>query len=200
MSTQITYSIAIVIAYLIGSISSAVLVSRWMRLPDPRSLGSGNPGATNVLRTGNKKAAALTLSGDLFKGLLPVLLGRWLQFDITLLCLIGLAAIIGHMYPVFLRFKGGKGVATTLGVLLGINWLLGLIWIVVWISVAKIFRYSSLAALLATGSLPIVSWLIDLPQSVVLFTIIISVLIVWRHRNNIKKLLDGTESRIGASS
>lgn len=200
MSAQITYSIAIVIAYLIGSISSAVLVSRWMRLPDPRSLGSGNPGATNVLRTGNKKAAALTLSGDLFKGLLPVLLGRWLQFDITLLCLIGLAAIIGHMYPVFLRFKGGKGVATTLGVLLGINWLLGLIWIVVWISVAKISRYSSLAALLATGSLPIVSWLIDLPQSVVLFTIIISVLIVWRHRNNIKNLLDGTESRIGASS
>ena len=199
MSAQITYSIAIIIAYLIGSISSAVLVSKWMRLPDPRNLGSGNPGATNVLRTGNKKAAGLTLIGDLLKGLFPVLLGYWLQFDITILCLIGLAAVIGHMWPLFLRFKGGKGVATTLGVLLGINWLLGLVWIAIWVGVAKIFRYSSLAALLATTSLPIVSWLMSLPQSVVLFTMTISVLIIWRHRNNIKNLANGTESRIGAS-
>ena len=200
MSTQITYSIAIIIAYLIGSVSSAVLISKWMRLPDPRNLGSGNPGATNVLRTGNKKAAAFTLVGDLLKGLLPVLLGRWLQFDITILCFIGLAAIIGHMWPIYLGFKGGKGVATTLGVLLGVNWLLGSVWIVIWVSVAKIFRYSSLAALLATAILPVISWLTNQPQAVILFTITISVLIVWRHRNNIKNLISGTESRIGSSN
>ena len=129
MSAQIVYSISILIAYLVGSIPSAVIISRIMSLPDPRSLGSGNPGATNVLRTGNKKAAAMTLAGDLLKGLIPILIGHWLGFDTAVLCLMGMAAIIGHMYPIFLGFKGGKGVATTLGVLLGINWLLAIGWI-----------------------------------------------------------------------
>ncbi len=200
MSTQITYSVAIIIAYLVGSISSAILISRAMRLPDPRGLGSGNPGATNVLRTGNKKAAAMTLVGDLLKGLLPVLVGHWLQLDLDILCLIGLAAIFGHMYPIFYQFHGGKGVATTLGVLLGISWPLALIWTVSWISIAKLSGYSSLAALIATLLMPVSAWLMDFPQVVVLLMISICVLIFWRHRNNIRNLLRGNESRIGSDS
>ncbi len=197
MSPQITYSIAIIIAYLIGSIASAILISKWMRLPDPRDIGSGNPGATNVLRSGNKKAAALTLLADLLKGLLPVLAGRWLQFDIIILCCIGLAAILGHMYPVYYRFRGGKGVATTLGTMLGIAWPLAIVWVFIWLSIAGITRYSSLAALLATLALPVICWLLNYPHAIFVFTLAISILIVWRHRNNISKLLRGEESRIG---
>lgn len=197
MSPQITYSIAIIIAYLIGSIASAILISKWLHLPDPRSIGSGNPGATNVLRTGNKKAAALTLFGDLLKGFIPVYIGHWLQFEVTALCLVGLAAILGHMYPIYYRFRGGKGVATTLGVLLGIAWPLAISWGLIWISVAKITRYSSLAALLATLSLPIIAWFLHYPVPVVLLTTNISLLIVWRHRGNIKNLYHGKESQIG---
>ena len=197
MSPQITYSIAIIIAYLIGSIASAILISKWMRLPDPRNIGSGNPGATNVLRSGNKKAAALTLLADLFKGLLPVLAGRWLQFDIIILCCIGLAAILGHMYPVYYRFRGGKGVATTLGTMLGLAWPLALIWVFIWLSTAVISRYSSLAALLATLALPVICWMLNYPDAIFVFTLAISILIVWRHRYNISKLLRGEESRIG---
>ena len=196
MSLQATYSIAIFIAYLLGSISSAVIVARLMSLPDPRSLGSGNPGATNVLRTGNKKAAVITLLGDLLKGLLPVLLARWLHFEPLALCAVGLAAIIGHMYPVFLGFKGGKGVATTLGVLLGISWPLAVGWVIIWLSVAKISGYSSLAALIATMILPLAAWLLNYSQAIVLLTIAISLLIVWRHRGNIKNLASGKETKI----
>lgn len=197
MSPQITYSIAIITAYLIGSIASAILISKWMRLPDPRNIGSGNPGATNVLRSGNKKAAALTLLADLLKGLLPVLAGRWLQFEIIILCCIGLAAILGHMYPIYYRFRGGKGVATTLGALLGIAWPLALMWALIWLGTAIITRYSSLAALLATLSLPLICWLLNYPYPILVFTLAINVLIIWRHRNNIRKLLHREESRIG---
>ena len=197
MSPQITYSIAIIIAYLIGSIASAILISKWLRLPDPRSIGSGNPGATNVLRTGNKKAAVLTLFGDLLKGFIPVFIGHWLQFEVTALCLVGLAAILGHMYPIYYRFRGGKGVATTLGVLLGIAWPLAISWGLIWISVAKITRYSSLAALLATLSLPVIAWFLRYPVPVVSLTIGISLLIVWRHRSNIQNLYRGEESQLG---
>ena len=200
MSPQITYSIAIIIAYLIGSIASAILVSKWLQLPDPRSIGSGNPGATNVLRTGNKTAAALTLLGDLLKGLLPVLAGRWLQFEMFALCCIGLAAIIGHMYPVYYRFRGGKGVATTLGALFGISWPLAVAWVVIWLSVAKITRYSSLAALLATVCLPLLSWWLAYPVAILGFTIAITILVFWRHRKNIKNLMYGEESRIGGNN
>lgn len=171
-----------------------------MQLPDPRNLGSGNPGATNVLRTGNKKAAALTLCADIFKGLFPVLASHWLQFELAITCLVGAAAIIGHMYPIFLRFRGGKGVATTLGVWFGISWLLAAGWIIVWLITAKIFRYSSLAALLATTLLPIGAWLLDYPQAIVLLAICIGALVFWRHRNNIKNLLNGTESKIGSAN
>lgn len=197
MSLQATYSIAILIAYLLGSISSAVIVARIMSLPDPRSIGSGNPGATNVLRSGNKKAAAITLLGDLLKGLIPVLLAAGLHFDPLPLCSVGLAAIIGHMYPVFLGFKGGKGVATTLGVLFGVSWPLALGWIIVWLSVARISAYSSLAALVATALLPIAAWLMNYSHAVVLLTLAISALVVWRHRGNIKNLQSGKETKIG---
>ena len=197
MPPQITYSIAIIIAYLIGSIASAILISKWMQLPDPRNIGSGNPGATNVLRSGNKTAAALTLLADLLKGLLPVLVGRWLQFEIIILCCIGLAAILGHMYPIYYRFRGGKGVATMLGALLGIAWPLALLWTLIWLSTAVITRYSSLAALLSTLALPILCWLLNYPHEILVFTLAINILIVWRHRNNIRNLFRGEESQIG---
>ena len=197
MSPQIAYSAAIIIAYIIGSIPSAIVISKWMRLPDPRSLGSGNPGATNVLRTGNKMAAVLTLSADIFKGFLPVIVAYWLNFELEIICLVGAAAIIGHMYPIFLRFQGGKGVATTLGVWFGISWLLAVIWMIIWLSIAKIFRYSSLAALLATMLLPVVAWYLNYPQAITVFAIVIGALVIWRHRRNIKNLVTGSESKIG---
>lgn len=187
-------------SYIIGSISSAVLVSRSMGLADPRTVGSGNPGATNVLRSGNKKAAALTLIGDLAKGLLPLLLARQLPVENELLCAMALAAIIGHMYPLFLRFKGGKGVATTLGALLGVQPLLALIWILLWLSVAKLTRYSSLAALTATLSLPLIAWFGLQDPNITLLSSLIAILVSWRHRKNINNLLQGSEGQIGKGS
>jgi glycerol-3-phosphate acyltransferase PlsY len=187
-------------SYIIGSISSAVLVSRSMGLADPRTVGSGNPGATNVLRSGNKKAAALTLIGDLAKGLLPLLLARQLPVENELLCAMALTAIIGHMYPLFLRFKGGKGVATTLGALLGVQPLLALIWILLWLSVAKLTRYSSLAALTATLSLPLIAWFGLQDPNITLLSSLIAILVSWRHRKNINNLLQGSEGQIGKGS
>jgi len=134
-------------AYLLGSINSAIIVSKAFSLPDPRSLGSGNPGATNVLRTGNKIAAAITLAGDLLKGLLPVLAADIITADARIVAATGVAALLGHMYPIYYRFQGGKGVATMLGVLLGLDWILAIIWVVIWLLVAMLLRYSSLAAL-----------------------------------------------------
>ena len=191
--------IAVFIAYLIGSISCAIVFAKWMRLPDPRQLGSGNPGATNMLRTGSKKAAALTLAGDLLKSLIPLLIARYLNFDTVSLCLMGGAAILGHMYPLYYQFRGGKGVATTLGVLLALHWPLALIWVFVWIIMAKLVGYSSLAALTATVLLPIVAWYLALPSSTITLMTVISVLVVWRHRTNISNLIQGKESRIGKS-
>ena len=149
-----------------------------------------------MLRTGSKKAAAFTLVCDLLKGLLPLLIARWLQFDIHMLCLMGLAAIVGHMYPIYYRFAGGKGVATYLGVLLGVYWPLAIAWAFLWISVAKLSGYSSLAALVATAILPVIAWLLELPNSIVYLTTTVMVLIVWRHRSNIKNLLSGKEGKI----
>ncbi|MDG0996250.1 MAG: glycerol-3-phosphate 1-O-acyltransferase PlsY [Gammaproteobacteria bacterium] len=184
-------------SYIIGSISSAVLVSRSMGLADPRTVGSGNPGATNVLRSGNKKAAALTLIGDLAKGLLPLLVARQLQVGTELLCAMALAAIIGHMYPLFLKFKGGKGVATTLGALLGLNPILALVWISLWLAVAKITAYSSLAALIATFSIPWIAGLALQDPSITLASSLIALLVCWRHRGNIRQLIQGKEAKIG---
>ena len=197
---QLIYALCIILAYLIGSISSSILIARIFNLPDPRSLGSGNPGATNMLRTGSKKAAALTLIGDLLKGLIPLLIARYFGIDLFVLCLMGMAATIGHMFPLYYQFHGGKGVATTLGVLLGINWMLALVWVATWVSTAKLTGYSSLAALVATALLPIVAYLLNLPAIVIYLTCSIAILVIWRHKSNIKNLISGKESKISAKN
>ena len=202
-NVQLLYVIG---AYLLGSINSAIIVSKVFSLPDPRNLGSGNPGATNVLRTGNKLAAGITLAGDLLKGLLPVLLVDLVTANTALVAVTGVAALLGHMYPVYYQFRGGKGVATTLGVLFGFNWVLAIVWIGLWLGVAVLFRYSSLAALVATLSTLIISWLTTKAWTsytennilIVVAIALMTVLVFWRHRENIKKLLSGNESRIGA--
>ena len=198
LSVQILVLLA---AYLIGSVSFGVVVSKLMGLADPHTYGSGNPGATNVLRTGNKKAALFTLLGDVGKGVLAVLLARWLAPSLGLsdmiIMLVGLAAFIGHLYPVFHGFKGGKGVATAGGVLLALNPLHGLAVLATWLAVAFLTRYSSLAAITAAFMAPIYWQLfygIDARALVILF---IAALLVWRHRENINRLLKGKESKIG---
>jgi glycerol-3-phosphate acyltransferase PlsY len=188
-----------IFAYLFGSISTAIISCRIMGLPDPRSLGSGNPGATNVLRTGSKKAAIITLLGDSLKGLLPVLLSRELLPDYPEWCamLVGLAAFLGHLYPVYYGFKGGKGVATALGVLLGFCWMLFLAAGATWLLIAWLFRYSALAALTAFALAPLYSALFASHAITIILVIILSGMIFWRHRANIKRLIKGEESKIG---
>lgn len=194
----------IAVAYLLGSLSFAVIVSRAMRLPDPRSFGSGNPGATNVLRTGRKAAAALTLLGDALKGWVAVVLARMLapQFDlsedIALLC--ALAVFIGHLFPVFFRFKGGKGVATALGLLLGLNPWLGLACLATWLLMAGLFRISSLAALTTAMLAPIYSGLLMGWGNTAMTVLVVALLLVYRHKSNLIKLVTGQEGRIGARS
>lgn len=196
MSLTITHLLGVLLSYLIGSISSSIIVARVMSLPDPRSLGSGNPGATNMLRTGSKKAAIITLLGDLLKGLIPLLIAYWFNVENSVLYLIALAAVIGHMYPIYYRFTGGKGVATTLGVLLGLQWQLALIWIVSWLVTAKLSGYSSLAALVAIILMPIASYLLNFSDALTITCTVIAILVIWRHRTNINKLLSGNESKI----
>lgn len=193
---------ALVLAYLIGSLSFAVIVSRVMGLDDPRSYGSGNPGATNVLRSGNKKAAALTLLFDALKGLVPVLLvglfGEPFGLGDEAAAWVGLAAFLGHLWPVFFRFKGGKGVATALGVLLGLHVWLGLAAALTWLIIAYFFRYSSLAALVSAVFAPFYQALIWGASPATLALVIMAALLLWRHAANIDKLIRGTESKIGA--
>jgi len=186
-------------AYLLGSINSAIIVSKAFNLPDPRSLGSGNPGATNVLRTGNKIAATITLAGDLLKGLLPVLAVDLLTANHALVAAVGVAALLGHMYPLYYGFKGGKGVATMLGALLGFDWLMAIIWMALWLVTATIFRYSSLAALFATIATLIISWFWSDNSWLFVSLAVIAVFVFWRHRSNIKNLINGEESRLGKS-
>jgi len=192
---------AFFVAYLIGSLSFAVIVSKLMGLSDPRSYGSGNPGATNVLRSGNKKAAVLTLLLDALKGWLPVFLVQLyafeLHFEDSTIAFVGLAAFIGHLWPVFFRFKGGKGVATAAGVLLAYEPLLGLACLLTWGLVAVIFRYSSLAAIVTALFAPVYMLLFFNRPIVALAISIMSLLLVWRHAGNIVKLMSGKESRIG---
>lgn len=181
-------------AYLIGSISCAIIVCRLMGLPDPRGQGSGNPGATNVMRIGGKKAAVITLLGDLLKGLLPVYAANMLGVSAELLAATGLAAFIGHLYPIFFKFEGGKGVATSIGVLLGFNWWLGLAFVATWLAVYKLRKISSLSALVASVLSPIYAWFIVGNGVLVAATLVMTVLLVWRHQSNIKKLLSGDEN------
>lgn len=185
-------------AYLLGSVSFAVLTSKAFGLADPRTYGSHNPGATNVLRSGKKAAAALTLLGDAAKGWLAVWLAiRYGQGNEMLVAAVALAVFIGHLFPVFLRFKGGKGVATALGVLLALNVGLGLAAMGSWLLVAILFRLSSLAALVAASSAPVFAWLIGLPHVWLGQVLAMSLLLIWRHAGNIRNLLAGTETRIG---
>jgi len=186
--------------YLLGSVSSAVLVSKLMGLPDPRQSGSGNPGATNVLRLGNKPAAALTLLGDVLKGVLPVLIAKYLDADTTGIALAGLGAFLGHLFPVFFGFAGGKGVATSLGIFLALNPLIAGSQVALWALMALVFRYSSLAALVTALATPILLfWQMDDPV-LTGFGIILAALLVFRHRANIVRLCRGTESRIKLQS
>ena len=194
------------IAYLIGSISFAVVVSKCMRLPDPHTYGSGNPGATNVLRTGNKLAAALTFIGDALKGYFAVMLARIILGDESLtstlsswvLCGVVIAVFLGHLFPIFHGFKGGKGVATACGILFGVNVILGFATLSTWIIVAVFLRYSSLAALAAAvfGPLYFVFLFGFQPMGIALLAVCL--LLIWRHRSNIGNLINGTESRIGS--
>jgi glycerol-3-phosphate acyltransferase PlsY len=198
---------ATLLAYLLGSLSFAVIVSKLMGLNDPRSYGSKNPGATNVLRSGSKPAAVATLLLDGLKGWLPVVLVKWFGADYGLgdgtVAAVGFAAFLGHLYPVFFQFKGGKGVATAAGVLLGVSWILGLATLATWVIIAFFSRYSSLASLVSAVFAPLYylfgdreAWYVD--KAILLVMFAISALLVYRHRENINKLLKGTESKLGS--
>src|SRR2546428_12514019 len=184
----------ILAAYCLGSISFAIVVSKLMRLPDPRSYGSKNPGATNVLRTGKRAAAVLTLVGDAGKGWLAVWLAWVLGGDVPAA---GMAAFMGHLYPVFFRFKGGKGVATAAGVLFGFSAWLGLATLATWIVIALFFRYASLASLIAAVFAPVYTWWLFGVSAMLPVVGVIALLLIWRHRENLSRLLAGTESRLG---
>lgn len=184
-------------AYLMGSVSSAIVVSRALGLQDPRKVGSGNPGATNVLRYNGKKAAIITLVGDILKGVIPVLAARAYGVEPMILGWVMLAAFLGHVFPVFHGFRGGKGVATAFGALTALNGWVGLALIVIWLLTVLAFRYSSLAGLVAAlAAPPLVGWLQGGTFFIVI-TLVMSVLLVWRHRSNVRNLLAGTEDKIG---
>jgi acyl phosphate:glycerol-3-phosphate acyltransferase len=204
MNPLLSSVLAVVAGYAIGSLSFAVIISRVMGLNDPRSYGSGNPGATNVLRSGNKAAAILTLLFDALKGFAPVLAAQWLQdrfgWGDATVGFVGLAAFLGHLWPIFFRFQGGKGVATAAGVLLAINPWLGAATLLTWLIVAFFSRYSSLASLCAAAFAPFYQMLIWGSSALLLPLIAMSLLLIWRHEANIRKLLAGTESRLGQKS
>ena len=193
---MITDLLLIFAAYLLGSISSAIIVCRLLNLPDPRGQGSGNPGATNVMRIGGKKAAAITLIGDMLKGLIPVLMAKFLGASIAIQALVAVAAFLGHLYPVFFGFRGGKGVATALGVLLGLHWPVGLLTIATWLVIARLFNISSLAALLSILVTPLYIWWLIPERSLMIAMLFMGTLLFWRHRTNIRDLLAGSEGKI----
>jgi len=191
-----TDTLLILGAYLLGSISSAIIVCRLMGLPDPRTQGSNNPGATNVKRIGGNKAAAITLLGDMLKGLIPVSIAHLLQVSEQTLALTAMAAFLGHLYPVFFGFKGGKGVATALGVQFGIHWMIGGGVALIWLFMAKVMKISSLAALVSMTLAPVLVWLVWPAQELILMQIVMSAILIWRHRSNIQNLLSGREDKI----
>lgn len=188
--------ILIVAGYMAGSLSAAIITCRLMGLPDPRTLGSKNPGATNVLRVGGKKAAAITLLGDAIKGVIPVVVAQIMQQPPLILSLVALAAFLGHLYPVFFNFRGGKGVATFFGVLLAMTWQVGLATIATWLIMAKLFKISSLSALTAATLTPFYMWWLRPEKEFIIVSIVISAILLWRHRSNIRNLIAGTEGKI----
>lgn len=196
VSSYLITGLAVIIAYLFGSISSAIVVCKMMHLPDPRTQGSGNPGTTNVLRIGGKKAAIMTLLGDVLKGVIPVLAAKWYGFDVISLSLITFAAFFGHLYPIFFKFHGGKGVATAFGCILALVWQAGLLLAATWLSIAFIFRYSSLAALVAALVAP---FLVGYFSNMIFASTIglMSLFLIYRHRKNIRNLFAGKEDKIG---
>jgi glycerol-3-phosphate acyltransferase PlsY len=186
----------VILAYLIGSVATAIVVSRLMGLPDPRTQGSGNPGATNVLRLGNKKAAVFTLLGDSIKGFFPIVLAKILDIPIEGLALVALAAFLGHLYPIFFGFRGGKGVATALGVLLGLTPLLGLIAAVTWLLIFAFTRISAISALVTAVLMPFYTWWLATALPITAAILSMVVLLIWRHRSNIRNLVVNQESRV----
>lgn len=197
---MLTSAALVIAAYLLGSISSAIIVCRLLSLPDPRTQGSRNPGATNVLRIGGRKAAAVTLVGDSLKGLLPMVVGHLLGLGPDALAATGLAAFLGHLFPIFFGFQGGKGVATALGVQLGLWWPIGLTVAALWLLVAKGIRISSLSALISMALAPLVVWVLWPEPVLIGMQLVITGILIWRHRSNIRNLIQGTEGRIGPGS
>ena len=194
---QMLYWSLPLLAYLIGSLSSAILVSMVLRLPDPRNSGSNNPGATNILRLGSKTGALITLIGDIAKGLLPILAVKtWISDESLLLASLGLGAILGHIFPIYFKFVGGKGVATALGVFLALTPIVALIQVITWLAFTLGSRYSSLAALVTAMATPLYIWLISQNTYFTVLSTIIAILLVFRHKNNIQRLLNGTETKI----
>jgi len=185
------------LAYLIGSFSTAIITCKIMGIKDPRKTGSQNPGATNVLRHGGKKAAIITLLGDMLKGLIPVLIVIQLQIEPAGVALVGLFALLGHIFPVYYGFKGGKGVATYYGVVLGMNWLVGLIALAIWLGMAAIVKISSFSALVSIFFTPFILWYFSQSVELTSAVAIMSILVFWRHKQNIKALLQGSEEKIG---
>ncbi|BBP46740.1 glycerol-3-phosphate acyltransferase [Thiosulfatimonas sediminis] len=196
----IEFSIAVLLAYLLGSVSTAIIVCRLMGLGDPREGGSGNPGATNVKRLYGNKAAAITLFGDLLKGVIPVLAAYQYGFTSTEVFLIGFAAFIGHLYPLFFGFRGGKGVATMLGMMLALSLPIGLAIVATWLFVAKVLKISSLSALVAATLTPVYVYFISADLGWFYGSLALTLILFWRHRSNIQRLLNGEESLIKQSN
>ncbi len=193
---SLTESSLILIAYLLGSFSSAIVVCRLMKLPDPRTLGSKNPGATNVLRHGGKKAAFFTLCFDVLKGVMAVLIAKLFTNIPIVLASVTFAVFIGHLYPIFFEFRGGKGVATAFGGLIVLVWQVGLLVLVIWLTIAFVFGYSSLAALIAAFLSPILMYWFSGEPYYILISFVMSCLLIWRHRSNIHDLIHGKEDKI----
>ena len=186
-----------VLAYVIGSFSTAIITCKIMGIEDPRTTGSNNPGATNVLRHGGKKAAIITLFGDMLKGLIPVLVVSQLQLEAPVIALVGLFALLGHVFPVYYGFKGGKGVATYYGVILGMDWQVGLIALAIWLAVAALLKISSLSALISIFATPFLIWYFSQSIELTAAVALMSIIVFWRHQKNIKSLLQGSENKIG---
>ena len=197
MNFELYYLLYALAGYLVGSISTAIITCKLMGLEDPRSFGSKNPGATNVLRHGGKKAAIITLFGDMLKGLLPVVVVSQLETAPAAIAVTGLAAFLGHVYPLYYGFKGGKGVATYYGALLGFNWITGLVALAIWLGMAFLFKISSLSALISVLAAPFILWYMTQSIELAATLGLMTLLLYWRHRSNIRNIIEGKENKIG---